>query len=287
MSFLSALTGSFAQPAAENPTVAMIEAAYQHHRLPWRYLNCEVAPEALADAVRGARAMGWIGFNCSIPHKVAVIEHLDGLGESAALIGAVNTAVRRDGAWIGENTDGQGFMAALRTVVDPAGKSLAILGAGAAARAIAVEAALAGAARITVVNRGRERGEELAALLSTLGAAAPTGVALTAAFVPWDGELSVPEGTDVLVNATSIGLHPDVDARLPLDPETLREMVVADVIPNPPRTRLIRDAEARGCTVLDGLGMLVNQGVIAIRHWTGVDLDPALLRAALEDALSL
>jgi shikimate dehydrogenase len=286
-SFLSTLTGSFAMPAAENPTVAMVEAAYRHHGLDARYLNCEVAPDALADAVRGARAMGWIGFNCSIPHKVAVIEHLDGLGESAALIGAVNTAVRRDGAWIGENTDGQGFMAALRTVVDLAGKSLVILGAGGAARAIAVEAALAGAAKITVVNRGRERGETLAALLSTLAAAAPSGVALTAAFVPWDGELSVPEGTDVLVNATSIGLFPDVDARLPLDPETLRGMVVADVIPNPPRTRLIRDAEARGCTVLDGLGMLVNQGVIAIRHWTGVDPDPAVMRAALEEALSL
>ena len=106
--------------------------------------------------------------------------------------------------------------------------------------------------------------------------------------MPWDGELSVPEGTDVLVNATSIGLHPDVDARVPLDLESLRPgMVVADVIPNPPRTRLIRDAEARGCTVLDGLGMLVNQGVIAIRHWTGVDPDPAVMRAALEDALSL
>ena len=123
-----------------------------------------------------------------------MIEHLDGLGESAALIGAVNTAVRRDGAWIGENTDGQGFLAALRTVVDPAGKSLVILGAGGAARAIAVEAALAGAAKITVVNRGRERGEELAALLSTLGAAAPSGVALTAAFVPWSGDLAVPDG---------------------------------------------------------------------------------------------
>ena len=276
-SFLSTLTGSFAMPAAENPTVAMVEAAYRHHGIDARYLNCEVAPEALADAVRGARAMGWIGFNCSIPHKVAVIEHLDGLGESAALIGAVNTAVWRDGAWIGENTDGQGFMAALRTVVDPAGKSLVILGAGGAARAIAVEAALAGAAPITVVNRGRERGEELTTLLSPLA---------RADFIEWDGDLGVPEGTDILVNATSIGLHPDVEARIPLDPETLRGMVVADVIPNPPRTRLIRDAEARGCTVLDGLGMLVNQGVIAIRHWTGVEPDPTVMRAALEEALS-
>ena len=92
--FLLPLTGSFAQPAAENPTVAMIEAAYQHHGLDWRYINVEVAPDDLADAVRGARAMGWRGFNCSIPHKVAVIEHLDGLGKSAEIIGAVNTIVR-------------------------------------------------------------------------------------------------------------------------------------------------------------------------------------------------
>ena len=93
VSFLSVLTGSFSTPAAENPTVAMIEAAYRHHGIDARYLNCEVAPAALGDAVRGARAMGWAGFNCSIPHKVAVIEHLDGLGESAAVIGAVNCVV--------------------------------------------------------------------------------------------------------------------------------------------------------------------------------------------------
>jgi shikimate dehydrogenase len=277
-SFLSALTGSFAMPAAENPTVAMVEAAYRHHGLDARYLNCEVPPEALGDAVRGAAAMGWVGFNCSLPHKVAVIEHLDGLGESAAVIGAVNTAVRRDGRWIGENTDGQGFMAALRTVIDPAGRRLVILGAGGAARAIAVEAALAGAAAITIVNRGRERGEELAALLDARTSA-------RAEYVPWAGD-HVVDG-DILVNATSIGLFPDVDARVPVDLGSLRPgMVVADVIGNPPRTRLIRDAEERGCVVLDGLGMLVNQGVIAIRHWTGIDPDPAVMRAALEAAVS-
>jgi shikimate dehydrogenase len=111
-SFLSVLTGSFSMPATENPTVAMIEAAYRHHGLDARYINCEVPPADLGDAVRGARAMGWAGFNCSIPHKVAVIEHLDGLAESARLIGAVNCAVRRNGLYIGENTDGQGFVAA-------------------------------------------------------------------------------------------------------------------------------------------------------------------------------
>ena len=277
VSFLSILTGSFSTPAAENPTVAMVEAAYRHHGLDARYLNCEVELEALGDAVRGARAMGWVGFNCSIPHKVAVIEHLDGLADSAAVIGAVNCVVRRDGGYIGENTDGQGFLTALRTIVDPAGKSLLVFGAGGAARAITVEAALAGAAAITIVNRDPARGSELVALLNERTPA-------RAELVVWDRTHRIPEATDIVVNATSIGLFPDVDARLDLDPDTLRPgMVIADVIPNPPRTRLIRDAEARGCTVLDGLGMLVNQGVIGIRHWTGVDPDPAVMRRKLEE----
>jgi shikimate dehydrogenase len=275
VSFLSVLTGSFAMPAAENPTVAMVEAAYRHHGIDARYINCEVAPDALGDAVRGARAMGWAGFNCSIPHKVAVIEHLDGLGESAAVIGAVNCVVRRGPRLIGENTDGLGFVAALRTVAEPRGRSLLLLGAGGAARAIAVEAALAGAARITVVNRDRGRGAELVALLNQR---TPTRAEL----VVWDGVQRVPEGTDIVVNATSVGLFPDVDARLELEVADLRPgMVVADVIPNPPRTRLVRDAEARGATVLDGLGMLVQQGVAGIRHWTGVDADPAVMRRTL------
>jgi shikimate dehydrogenase len=274
--FLSLLTGSFATPAAENPTVAMIEAAYRHHGLDARYLNCEVAPQDLGDAVRGAWAMGWAGFNCSLPHKVAVIEHLAGLGESASIIGAVNCAVRRDEGWIGENTDGQGFLTALRTVVDPAGRSIVLFGAGGAARAISVESALAGAAEITVVNRDAARGGGLVELINQRTPA-------HAELVAWDETYRVPETADIAVNATSVGLFPDVDARLDVDPDTLRPgMVVADVIPNPPRTRLIRDAEARGARVLDGVGMLVNQGVISIRHWTGVDADPAGMRATVE-----
>ena len=276
MNFLSDLTGSFAYPSAENPTVAMIEAAYHHHGLDWRYINCEVPPEKLADAVRGARAMGWHGFNCSLPHKVAVIEHLDGLGESAAIMGAVNCAVRRDGKFIGENTDGKGFVESLRETVDPTGKTLVMFGAGGAARAIGVETALAGVRAVTVVNRSEARGRALVALLNEKTPA-------RAEFAPWTGDYRVSDGTDIVVNATSIGLYPDIEARLPLALDSLKAgMVVADVIPNPPRTRLVRDAAARGCAVIDGLGMLVNQGVISIKYWTGVDADPRVMRAKLE-----
>ncbi len=277
LNFKQELTACFGQPVSENPTQAMVEAAYRHHGLDWRYLTIEVAPEGLADAVRGVRAMGFAGFNCTIPHKVAVIQHLDGLGESASLMGAVNCVVRREGKLIGENTDGKGFVESLRTLTDPTGKSVVIFGAGGAARAISVEVALAGATKITIVNRSTERGTELVNLLREK-------VNVEADFVPWEGDYSVPDGTDVVINATSIGLFPDVDARIALDPDTLKAgMVVADVIPNPPKTRLVRDATERGCKVIDGLGMLVNQGVIGIRYWTGVDPDPTVMRNALEE----
>ena len=277
LNFKQELTAAFGQPISENPTQVMVEAAYRHHDLDWRYLTIEVAPDGLEEAVKGAKAMGFQGFNCTIPHKVKVIEYLDGLGESASLMGAVNCVVRREGQWIGENTDGKGFVESLRELTDPSGKNVVIFGAGGAARAIGVEVALAGASKITIVNRTVDRGEELTKLLDEK-------LPVEADFMPWDGVYAAPDDTDVLINATSIGLFPDVDARLALDVDTLREgMVVADVIPNPPATNLVRDARAKGCKVIDGLGMLVNQGVIGIRHWTGVDPDPAIMRAALEE----
>lgn len=280
-SFLSLLTGSFASPARENPTVAMVEAAYHHHGLDARYLNCDVAPGALSDAVRGARAMGWAGFNCSLPHKVAVVPLLDELAESAQIIGAVNCVVRRGDRLVGENTDGRGFLLSLRTVIDPAGRAVVILGAGGAARAIAVETALAAAASITVVNRDSARGRQLVQLLRE-------NTSASVDLVVWDRRFAVPAGTDIVVNATSIGLFPDVEGRPDLDVTSLQpSMVVCDVIPNPPTTRFLSDAQQRGCVVLDGLGMLVNQGAVAIEHWTGVSPDLAVMRRALQDALDL
>lgn len=276
--FLHELVGSMSQGAAGNPTVAMIEAAFAHHGLHWRYVNMEVTPEDLGDAVRGARALSFRGFNCSLPHKVTVIQHLDGLGQSAEVMGAVNCVVRRDGKLIGENTDGKGFFRSLASVTDPKGKSVVLFGAGGAARAIAVELGLAGVKQMTVVNRSEARGGDLVKLLRDK-------LRLSATLVVWKGDYAVPPGTDVVINATSIGLY-DAEARLALDESTLRPgMVVADVIGNPPRTRLIREAESRGCRALDGLGMLVNQGVIGVQYWTGVEPDAAVMRRALEEAL--
>lgn len=274
--FLPALTGCFAHPVAENPTVVMMEAAYCHHGLHCRYINMDVAPENLADAVRGAKAQGYIGFNCSLPHKVAVIDHLDAVAESARIIGAVNCAIRQpDGSWTGENTDGKGFLESLTPLVQPAGLHALIFGAGGAARAIAVELALAGASQITIVNRWIGRGEELCRLLEQHTSAAVR-------FQPLGDRFAIPGEADIVINATSVGLHPNGHQSLPVA-GFRPHMVVADVIPNPPQTRFLSDAAAAGCRTLDGLGMLVNQGARNIAFWLGVDPDKSVMRRALEE----
>ena len=221
--------------------------------------------------------MNWAGFNCSLPNKVEVIQHIDGLGESASVIGAVNCVVRRGDQLIGENTDGKGFLKSLEEIVDPSGKRIVMFGAGGAARAIGVEVALAGTKHITIVNRSEKRGRKLVELLNKQTSAEAT-------FEKWDGDYSLEEGVDVVINATSIGLYPNIDARLALNVDSLTtNIVVADVIPNPPKTNLIKDAEARNCKVLDGLGMLVNQGITGIEYWTGITVDGGVMRARLEE----
>ncbi len=279
-SSLQEICSLFGQPVAGNPTQFMIEKAFVCHGLEWRYLTLEVAPEDLGDAVRGMRAMGFRGGNITKPHKVAVIEHLDRLSDAAALMGAVNCIIREGRELVGENTDGKGFMQSLRGVVDPAGKRVVLLGAGGAARAIGVELALAGAAAITIVNRSAERGQQLVDLLN---AKTQTPATLSV----WEGEYEVPAETEVLVNATSIGLN-DPDARVPVDfGAAPAGLVVADVIASPPDTRFLEEAKAHGAKTLDGLDMIVNQGAIAFRLWTSIEPDTAVMREAVEEFLGL
>ena len=268
------------QPVAGNPSQFMMERAFAAAGLDWRYLTLEVTPSDLGDAVRGMRAMGFRGGNFTLPHKVAVIEFLDRLSEAAELMGAVNCVAREGEELVGENTDGKGFVESLREQTDPQGKSVALFGAGGAARAIAVELALAGATHITVFNRTAERGESLVELLSTKTDA-------EAELVVWETPVEIPESADVVINATSIGLGAP-DDRLAIEPASFRpSQIVADVVFNPVRTAFLREAEAAGCQVVDGLGMLVNQGVISFRIWTGRDPDRSVMREALEEFLEV
>ena len=279
--FLSELTGSFSTPSAGNPTVAMVEAAYKHHKLNFRYINCEVLPIDLSNAILGARAMNWAGFNLSIPHKVSVIQLLDGLGESAEIMGAVNCVVNRDGKLFGENTDGKGFLQAFKKVDAVSGKKIAILGAGGAARAIAVELALDGAKDFTIINRDATRGEELAKLLvNKLG--------VFAHYVPWSPGFKIPDFINVVINATSVGMADSGNYDLDIDLGSLnKNMIVADVIVNPPQTNLLKSAAKLGARTIDGLGMVVNQAVIGVKYWTNFEVDPAIMHAELKRVLKL
>jgi shikimate dehydrogenase len=268
------------QPVAGNPTQFMMERAFAAAGLDWRYLTLEVPPDNLAGAVLGMRAMGFRGGNFTIPHKVAVIKHLDELSEAAELMGAVNCVNRIGQRLVGENTDGKGFVQSLRSLADPAGSKVAILGAGGAARAIAVELGLSGAEEIVIVNRTADRGQALVDLLNERAK-------VQSRLVHLSGDYSVEPGTKIVINATSIGLA-DPEAHVPVHIGSITpEMVVADVVFNPPRTRFLRDAEGRGCKTLDGLGMLVNQGVIGFKIWTGVNPDPAVMQEALEEYLEI
>jgi shikimate dehydrogenase len=274
--YKSELVGVFGHPVAENPTIVMMEAAFRSAKIDFRYLTIEVLPENLKAAMAGLKSMGFRGINLTIPHKVEVMQYLDDISENASLIGAVNTVYREGSRLVGENTDGKGFLRSLREEgrMDPEGRSIVLLGAGGAARAVAVELALAGASRITIVNRNEARGRELADRVARLGRARVD-------FVPWTAGYRPPAGTDVLANATSIGLFPD-PGRPDIDYAAIvPSLLVCDVIPNPPRSAFLKEAESRGARTLDGLGMLVNQGAIGYKLWTGLDAPVSAMREAL------
>jgi len=282
--YLDHLVGVFGHPAAENPGVVIQEAAFRALGLKnWRFLTIDVDPSGLGDAIAGLKAMKFRGINCTIPHKIEVLKYIDVLAPSAKLIGAVNTIINDDGVLTGENTDGQGFMIALGEAgVSPRGKNVVVLGAGGAARAICVELALAGAGRLTVVNIPRDMalGESLIQILRE-----NTKVAVD--YVPWVDAFRIPGGTDILVNATSIGLYPNVNDRPNIDYGTItKNMYVQDVIPNPAFTPFLREAEKRGVRWQSGMRMLVNQAALNITMWTGLKPDKSVMLEALEKAFS-
>ena len=282
--YLDHLVGVFGHPVAENPGVVIQEAAFRALRLDrWRFLTIDVEPEDIGNAIIGLKAMKMRGINCTIPHKINVIKYLDKIAPSAQLIGAVNTVINDDGVLTGENTDGQGFMIALAEAgVTVRGKRVVVFGAGGAARAICVELALAGASHLTIVNIPKDMalGEGLVKTLRE-------NTKVSVDYVPWIGTFKLPADTDIVVNATSIGLYPNVDDQPDIDYDTLKpSMYVQDVIPNPAFTPFLQEADKRGLKWQSGLSMIINQAALNITLWTGLEPDKAVMKKALEEALS-
>lgn len=266
-----------AHPLGGNPTQYMVEKAFAHHQLDWRYLSLEVTPDDLGDAVRGLKALGFRGGNCARPHRQHVAKYLDRVGRTAELAGAVNCILTEEGKLVGENTEGQALVAALKLRTDPAGKRIVLLGSGELARAIAVELAAAKAAEIAVLTRQEEPGRQLVELLEGQ-------LDVPSSLVLWDDFYQLSPETDVLVNASTD--MSDTDKPLPLEFDEL-SAVVADVTSNFPNTWLLSEARNRGCETIDGLETLVGQAVINLKLWTGVDADATVMYEAVEEFLEL
>jgi len=271
------LTGVFGNPVDDNPTGVMEEAAYRSAGLNYRYITMKVLPDGLKDAILGMRAVGMKGVNITMPHKVTVLPYLDELSEAASIIGAVNTITMKDGRLFGENTDGKGFVTSVKNAgYDITGEKITILGAGGAARAIAVECALEGAASITIINRSAIRGKELTDLINDK-------TRTTAAFLSWPSRVKIPANTDILINATSIGLMPDSDMQPDIDFSSIRPgILVCDVVFNPADTKFLKSARAAGAKTLSGLGMLVQQGALNFTLWTGEEAPIDVMYEALK-----
>lgn len=264
----SPLMGVIGHPIGHSLSPLLHGAALRHLGIGGTYLAFDVTD--VAGAMAGMRALAIRGLSVTIPHKETVMAHLDELDPLAARIGAVNTVVNDGGRLKGYNSDCLGAMAALEAVTSLAGKTAAVIGAGGASRAIVVGLADRGA-RPVVVNRSVERGESLARDLG-------------APFTPL-AEFR-PDGVDILVNATPVGMSPR-SGETPISPDSLRPgMVVMDIVYNPLETRLLREATAAGCRVVDGLAMFVGQGAVQFELYTGHPAPVGVMREAVLAALT-
>ena len=271
------LTGVFGDPVDGNPTGVVEEAAFEALGLNYRYLTIRVLPEDLETAMKSVKAFGMRGINLTMPHKIKVLPYLDELSEAARIIGAVNTVINDNGRLIGENTDGKGFTTALKNAgASLQGASVTILGAGGAARAIAVECALAGAGRIIIVNRTAKSGQELSGLIAGSTPA-------RSEYLPLMPKLAVPAGTDILINATSIGFAPNILEKPDLDYGTIADgLWVSDVVFNPVEPLFLKEAQVHGARTVSGIGMLVQQAALNFTLWTGKEAPVQVMYDALK-----
>ena len=272
------MTGMLGHPVAENPIDRMFDAVYAHYGLPWQFWKCDVASEDLAAAIAGTRALGFRGYGITVPYKIDAIPHLDGIDDDARVIGAANYVTVVDGCLIGHNNDGKGVVKAIEKVTPVAGRRVAMLGAGGAGRAMAVELGWAGAAHLTVITRRQSQGLEVAELVHR-AADIPT------AWQAWSGDVAVPDGTEILMNATHLGCAPAVEP-VPVVWESVPPgATCVDVITNPRHTPFLKTAQERGCAIVDGVEMLVQLAMQLFESWTGVTPEEAVFQRAVAEAL--
>jgi len=267
--------GIIGDPIGHSMSPAIQNAAFAKMGIDYMYVPFRVRQEELGKAIQGVRALNIRGLNVTIPHKVAVIPLLDELDPLAERIGAVNTIVNEDGVLTGYNTDATGFLQTLlERGVEPRGKNTVILGAGGASRAVSFILAERGA-HLVILNRLLELdwAEELASRISQVFKQEVEALELNK-----ENLAKVLAKADIVVNATSVGMSPNID-ETPVSPDLLKpSLIVFDIVYNPIKTRLLREAEAAGAKTISGVDMLVWQGALAFELWTGVKAPVKLMR---------
>ena len=269
------LCGVIGDPIEHTMSPAMHNAAFAKMGLDYWYVPFRVRKEELRQAIDGMRGLNIRGLNVTIPHKVTVIPFLDELDPLAEKIGAVNTIANDGGVLTGYNTDATGFLQALlERGIEPKGKNIAILGAGGASRAISFILAERGA-HLAILNRLLELNwaEELAGRLSAI-----FNIEVKALELVGKNLDRVLQSADILVNATSVGMSPNIN-ETPVSANLLRPgLIVVDIVYNPIKTRLLKEAEAAGAETVSGVDMFVWQAALAFERWTGIEAPLELMR---------
>ncbi len=265
--------GIIGDPVEHTMSPAMHNAAFKKLGLDYVYLPFQVKKEELGRAIDGIRALNIRGLNVTLPHKVAVSQFLDELDTPAEKIGAINTIVNRNGVLKGYNTDATGFLRALlERGIEPKGKRVVILGAGGASRAISFILAERGA-RLVILNRTWDKAKLCADRISGLFQNEAAALKLNR-----ENLATALSQADILVNTTSLGMSPNI-SETPVTSSLLKPgLIVFDIVYNPIKTRLQREAKAAGATVIGGVEMLIWQGAVAFEQWTGLKAPVELMR---------
>lgn len=273
------LTGLLGSPVAHSISPLMHNEAFRQLGLDYVYLCFDVKEDGLEAAVNGLRSMGAAGFNCTMPDKVKMCELADRLSPAAEMIGAVNTVVNENGCLVGHNTDGIGYMQAVREAgYNIIGKNMTLLGAGGAATAIAVQAALDGVSKLRIFNRRGRSFERAVKLADLINARTSCHAEVYDLMDETLLKASLSESA-ILTNATSLGMAPNENACPIADKALLHpELIVSDIIYNPRLTKLMALARESGCRTFNGLYMLLFQGAEAFRLWTGQEMPIPLIR---------
>lgn len=275
------LYGIMGYPISHSLSPLMHTYAFRHHKLDCVYMPFPVPPAQLCQAVAGVTALGIGGFNVTIPHKETIMPYLDEVTPEAQAIGAVNTVYLREGRWVGHNTDGEGFLQPLQALQIPLAEMASlILGAGGAARAIAMALLQRGCTRLTIANRTYARAERL---IGDLQAYFPQ-VSLHP--VPFERAAQEASQHRLIVNATAIGLHDPGEELFPAEC-FCSEHVAYDIVYRPLYTPFLQTAQRCGATIITGIDMLIGQGAAAFQLWTGQRFPTAEVRHILQPFLTI